>query len=354
MQLFPLDAEAGCDVWRGPQISVVMPYASREPPGESSWRSVDESASLARLQLALGTFVLNVHRSAIREFVIVTPPSDLELVQGLLDRITTEHHLIVVDQRVVLSAVGIDEASLQGVCGWKIQQLIKLAFSYCCKTKTYLTMDCDILTYRKTEVKDLSYPDGRTLLSLWQAASLSTLFIDSLAQKMCVTRTKRRKGALALLGFPQAEDSSLSLDSPGETPVLLHRDAVLQVLSRLKRVHGRFFCTTLMQKDGWTEYALYFYFLEATDALSSYHFTAGRDAVLSLRRSVWEPSDRYRAPRVYDKTWLDADADEEEGPFLAIQSYLPPQSWLPKTSTNVLDFYNQLAEWTNVTLLKTL
>ena len=36
-----------------------------------------------------------------------------------------------------------------------------------------------------------------------------------------------------------------------------------------------------MQQDGWTEYALYFYFLEATDALSSYHFTVGRDAVLS-------------------------------------------------------------------------
>ena len=158
----------------------------------------------------------------VREFVIVVPPSDLELVQGLLDRITTEHHLIVVDQRVVLSAVGIDEASLQGVCGWKIQQLIRLAFSCCCKTKTYLTMDCDILTYRKTEAKDLFCPDGRTLLSLWQADSLSALFIDSLAQKMCVVRAKRRNGALALLGFPQTEDSSLSLDSPGETPVLLN------------------------------------------------------------------------------------------------------------------------------------
>ncbi len=272
MQLFPLDVEAGCDVWRGPQISVVMPYASREPPDESSWRSVDESASLARLQLALGTFVLNVDRSAIREFVIVAPPSDLGLVQGLLDRITTEHHLIVVDQRVVLSAVGIDEASLQGVCGWKIQQIIKLAFSCCCKTKTYLTMDCDILTYRKTEAKDLFYPDGRTLLSLWQADSLSALFIDSLAQKMCVTRAKRRKGALALLGFSETEDSSLSLDSPGETPVLLSRDVVLEVLSPLKRVHGRCFCTTLMQQDGWTEYALYFHFLEATDALADYHY----------------------------------------------------------------------------------
>ena len=107
-----------------------------------------------------------------------------------------------------------------------------------------------------------------------------------------------------------------------------------------------------MQQDAWTEYALYFHFLEATGTLADYHCPAGRDAVLSLKRSVWEPSVCYRAARVYDQSWLEQDADENEGPFLAIQSYLPPQSWLPTTSKDVTDFCNKLADWVNVPLLE--
>jgi len=121
--------------------------------------------------------------------------------------------------------------------------------------------------------------------------------------------------------------------------------AMRAMCDHLTERHGRPWTHVLAESTGWTEHSLYFQYLEMTGELEAHHELAGPDAVLHLSGSVWQATNHYRQPRRYDSEHFDKVAfSDADGYFLAIQSWLPLDSWLPGTGCGSLDeFYQRLA-----------
>ena len=102
----------------------------------------------------------------------------------------------------------------------------------------------------------------------------------------------------------------------------------------------------LANTRGWTEYTLYFQFLESRGLLDVLHARRGCNAVLDLERSVCQISQHYRDRRTYDRQhFTECDRSSDCGPFVAIQSWLPIEGWLPEWASTLDEFYDQMDSW---------
>ena len=80
-----------------------------------------------------------------------------------------------------------------------------------------------------------------------------------------------------------------------------------------------------------------------TGELESVCLLAGCNSVLDLERSVWQETRRYRGPRLYDEAHFQGQVGAvAEGPFIAVQSWLPAPSWLPARFKNIQEFYREI------------
>ncbi len=101
----------------------------------------------------------------------------------------------------------------------------------------------------------------------------------------------------------------------------------------------------LAECPGWTEYSLYFQFLEMTGSFEEIHTCGESNAVLSLDKSVWQPTACYKSQRFYDRLHFANSPLVREGPFVAIQSWIPAEEWLPVRFCGLPDFYGHLERW---------
>jgi hypothetical protein len=120
----------------------------------------------------------------------------------------------------------------------------------------------------------------------------------------------------------------------------MHRASVRNLTAQLEHRHSRPWRLTLANERKWTEYGLYFQFLEATGALLSHHEPAGCNSVLDLYHSVWQATEWYRDERKYDQHHFNPDV--MTGYFIAVQSWLEPKYWLPSQYANADQFFASL------------
>jgi Family of unknown function (DUF6492) len=177
--------------------------------------------------------------------------------------------------------------------GWYRQQLIKLAIAERVETHCYLTLDADVIATRPLSL-DRLIVGGR-----------APCYID-----YADLHPKWYSGARAILGLPLPH----ARISHNVTPCVLHRGAVASLLVHLnqcwrerrfdshprgtKQRGARLLASLwpgmtrspwkvlLAASPPWSEYSLYFSFLEATGQFDRYHYEA-RQALYEPERSVW-------------------------------------------------------------------
>jgi hypothetical protein len=140
--------------------------------------------------------------------------------------------------------------------GWFIQQLIKLAIAKRVSSAFYLTLDADILCVREARYTDL-VRDGRATAVVYRS--------DKDVHGGWYWWTEK------VLGFPRSGRTH------GVTPAVLSVEAVNRLFdylhSRVKE-KGLTIEAYLLKKLPWTEYTLYYSFLEHMELFDRYHFQA--------------------------------------------------------------------------------
>ncbi|MEM9691808.1 MAG: DUF6492 family protein [Myxococcota bacterium] len=243
---------------------------------------------------------------------VVMPPRDRTTVERTLRN--SDISCVFVEETTVAPEL----SAFSHVRGWYQQQLLKLAIADWVDTPFYLTFDADVLATRAVGPDDLirdgralSHVDARDLHPDWYAA------------------TER------LLGQPMVRRGI----SHNVTPAILSRDAVRRLTTamtaRVERgqyargraglkqrlAHLRFGARTnwrtyLLAGLPWTEYALYYSFLEQQGIYEQFHLE--RDpCIYDTERSLWKND-----AEAFREGWDPAPLFQGEGPpyFAILQS----------------------------------
>lgn len=168
--------------------------------------------------------------------------------------------------------------------GWYIQQLIKLAMAVKVETEFYLTLDADVVCLRPVGYDDL-IQSGKAITNTLKRDHHPDWYED----------------AERVLKMPRSGISH------GVTPAMLNRTAVIELQNHLaKNVHfifklfscvfpkssffnniTRSWRSYLIRNTPWTEYTLYYTFLEAIEYYHKYHIYKGTSAIYDNPSSVW-------------------------------------------------------------------
>ena len=327
------------------KISVIAPVALTETVAVRSddWREpVNEHARL-RTRLMLRSFLRGFDRNAIEDFLIVCPDRDRAAIGGVMEEERAGERVSIVAESEFFANCGLRGLALEGWGGWQIQQLIKLAFARISPTDYYLTLDSDIVQFRSAGLADLFPEDGKALAGLESAADYDRLYTDEFSPKEQDAKHHYYNSSQAILGYDRPVSRSGIFFS--ETPVVLNKPAAVEMIRYIEARHQQDFAAVLSANRGWTEYSLYFQFLEMTGALDKLYRAGDCNAVLSLEKSVWQPNICYRAQRFYDRLHFRSSPLVREGPFLAIQSWIRTPDWLPSKFRGVAQFYEHLESW---------
>lgn len=323
------------------RLSFIVPFTLREEFVDTdNWRIEVNKDCNMRFLLLLKSFLRMFCQGDLDEFIIVCPASQCPAVRDLVSSATVDRRYIVVPELDL--APGIDlvlHANAEGRGGWYAQQVIKLAAHRVVRTPYYVVLDSDLVCIRPCHYSSFVTHD-RILLNTETIDDYTRLYSDALVAKEVWIKSERQRKSLQLLGMEAAElaDSRFY----GETPVIFSAQHVGLMLRKLEYVHRGDWTATLARHSGWTEYGLYFGYLDALGLSAVVYRFAGPNAVLSLDKSVWQETSCYRTKREYDQAHFFGD---DKGIFIAIQSWIPTAQWLPLRYSSRHDFYCDVERW---------
>jgi hypothetical protein len=278
-------------------IDAVLPLTARDLP-----RAEILLKSLARNFAGLGTLW------------VVTRASETDALRAAL---RSESRVQVLNELELVPEL----RHAPGLKGWYRQQVVKLAIAERVTTPNYLTLDADVICVRKLSADALT-PAGRGLCHITPRDLHPDWYRHS-------------RALLGLTGPTPAISHNV-------TPALLHREGVRALLERLETLaaahsfrpglrglrqraqfalarriapHDRAAWSYLIAGAPWTEYALYYSWLEASGRFADYH-TLSADCIYSTEHSVW------RADAARFDSWDPRPLFEGEGPpyFVVVQS----------------------------------
>lgn len=333
-------------------ISVVLPVTLHETGvsaiGSQSWRStsLDEDA-LLRTALLLRSFVAQFDQDDLANFFIVSPTRDLDRLSVIIRSITSDPRYELVPEADICRNIDkFINGKSETISGWQVQQIVKLAISEYISSSHYLTLDSDILCIRPISY-DRLIVDDRAITNCETPADYSRIYIDPFALKEIQIKIHRYTQSGRLLGCPCLHGNQHRFH--GETPVVLRTDVVRDLRAHLTERFQRDWSEVLAQERGWTEYGLYYHFLEMIGKINECCLYGGCNTILDLERSVWQASGNYRSFRSYDADHF----ARSEGLFVAVQSWLPASSWLPEQYESIADFYRDVKGWCNFSTIRT-
>ena len=327
-------------------LTFVLPVTLQEKGLLSeAWRHSPDDAIHARLELLLKSFTRRFDQRELCEFIIICPDEDRQSVAGILHRVTEDPRYRIISERVVLPDVKDAPATSDSkTTGWRTQQLIKLAIAQQVLSSHYVTLDSDVYCVRNVCIASFISADGRAITNTETLEDYRRLYTDHHASREAAIKSQWYSCSSALLGY--CRSSQLCERFYGETPAVLHTESVLTLITYLERRLGRPWSTVLGGLRGWTEYSLYYSFLEQTDQLFDHCALSGCNTVLDLERSVWHSTEWYRHTRRYNRHhFVPRVPPEQAGSFVVIQSWLPAESWLPREFQSTSEFYSSLASW---------
>jgi len=318
-------------------LSIVLPVTLQEDVKAIDWRSAAAPAAEPAFQLLLRSFLKFFRMDELGTFLIVCPGTDKRIVRLMLKQITDDPRFEVVDELELLPRLTLLREQGHKIPGWYIQQLIKLSAANVLDSRFYLTLDSDIFCQSAFSVDNL-IPAGKALLNIETPRSSLSLYRTEFSAREWKHKCVRFYGSAKLLGYRRK--LSAWFHSYGETPVLMHTESVRNLLSFISERHGDWF-ECLTSQLNWTEYTLLFTYLEMTGGLEDFYQLADHNAVLNLEASAWRVSSEYRRARDYSPGVFPRTVDKG-GPFVALQSYLPRNGWLPSEYPDINTYYRDL------------
>jgi hypothetical protein len=332
------------------KLSFVLLAALREPgsssPGEAtvSWRNASDEMQLLRLHTLLSSFVLMFDQDDLEEFILICPPRDIGPFTSFIGTITDDPRYKVLSEVEACPEISdmVDENTNE-VKGWFAQQLLKLAIYERIASEYYVTLDSDIIC-----IKPFSYNSlirgGRALLNVETPSDYERIYTTSFAKQEEDIKTRRYERSAELLGYKRPDVFRHKFY--GETPVVLHRKSVASLAAHLSNRFAIPWRSALARNLPWSEYGLYFQHLEMKEKLHLVYEAGDCNSVLHLEKSVWHASDRYRHLRIYDAAHFHAGKSQNNGGyFVAVQSWLSVESWLPDRFDNITEFYQEVEQW---------
>ena len=283
-----------------------------------------DEQDLDRVYLLLATFERFFDQSDLDQFVIITPAQDLARVRRALRGRLSAPHTSVLDEREICPELGRDPSTLavwpNPNKGWVRQQLIKLAISRYVSTPFYMTLDSDVLFVRDF-CADSLIAKGRAVLNMQTKKDYDALYREAVVARSISIRRSRYRAVERILKctrHPKYLDRWY-----GETPVLLNAELVRNLALHIQEKYELPWRDALLENLPWTEYALYFSFIEQQGALEDKYLPGGANTLLRLTDSLWQPEDDYITPRNLEN-WEVASvfARNDEGIAIVIQSYL--------------------------------
>lgn len=207
--------------------------------------------------------------------------------------------------------------------GWYKQQLVKIAIAHHISTDFYLTLDADLVCTRTLHCSDLvragrgrCFVDQTDVHPDWYCWSERVLKLRRSGACHNVTPAVLSREAVLKM---QCYLSGLALTE--KSHFRLRRQDMLRLRSAKGTCsgadgqlpgHTRLWALFLLANIPWTEYALYYTFLEANDLFNEYHFSC-HNALYSLN-SLWHKGQlRSWDPR---KSFLEEDSSF----FMVVQS----------------------------------
>ena len=160
--------------------------------------------------------------------------------------------------------------------GWQLQQLIKLSAARIVSSPFFLTLDADVVCVRHIEYSDL-IQDQRAIANVYDSDR--------------DVHGEWYEWSEKVLGFPRSGRIH------GVTPAVLSAEGVRRLFTlfeeRLKPNALRAE-TYLISHRPWTEYTLYYTFLEHTGLFDTYHFPA---STRTYQNSIWKVGGKTRGIR---------------------------------------------------------
>ena len=308
------------------KLSFVLPITLEEEGG-LRWRAVDDSLAAMRLKCLLLSFLRRFRMEDLDQFMVVAPAAQIPLLREVVGSLTDEPRFTFEPEAELCPDIIAPPEGVERPPGWYIQQALKLAAAQRLTTPFYVTLDADILCARAFGAGTL-IQKGKALTNIESVTDYSRIYRADFAAAEARGKLIRQQASAALLGYARPE--KLRGYFFGETPVVLHRESVLALQRHLSARHGGAWAAVLARHRPWTEYNLYFQFLEMTGGIGRFHIPATCNTVLDLEASVWQPSGFYRAARRYDPQAM-AAGHPKGGVFIAIQSFLKSAEWIGST-----------------------
>jgi hypothetical protein len=332
------------------QLSFVLPFTRRElVPTTVNWRHDPDKCADLRYHLLLQSFVKHFNQADLRQFCILCPSHDCGRAEDLLRAVTDDPRYEVLSEDLILSAdAGRNGSRLVVEEGWYIQQILKMGMARHISTDFFVTMDSDVVCMRPFGGSDLMREVSRdvsgALVNIETRADYERIYKSTFAENETAIKEGRYGASAALIGYKRAEEHRGRYY--GETPCVIHTRMMQSLLNHIEARHQDRWQHVLARSRGWTEYGLYFQFLEMTRTLNALYDPSHCNRVLDLERSVWQANEWYRRERIYDQRhFLGNDDPNVRGIFVAVQSWLPLASWLPSRYRSLGDFYAELTNW---------
>lgn len=243
----------------------------------------------------------------IDKILVITPDEDVETVSSKLNRFVIPLKLWILNEEKVLEQipgwrkhkaldryfhlpVQVDkkfnrgrlsrrfhvQASWWTMKGWLKQQMLKLASAALVNTPYYMTLDADLCLMHACGMRDI-FPDGRPIYTTYVARQHYNWW----------------QGAAEALGFELGVSPDAKVLSV--TPEVLSKPAVESMLLHIAdRSHCMGYPTLfnyLAERSDWTEYSLYWLYLQKKGWLNRYFSDQTVKQTLDTRQSVWMPED---------------------------------------------------------------
>lgn len=325
-----------------PALSCILPVALHEPGiDQKTWRRSPDDGVYLRTRLMLLSFLRMFRQDDLEQFFLVCPERDVAAVTALLQSLSDDTRYQVIPEHIFCPGIQLLKNKKTGaIPGWYAQQLIKLAAAEHIRSDYYITFDSDIICTRPSSYVDL-VPRGRALLNIETPDDYHRIYTAAAAAKAVKIRKRRFKGCRKLLGGRRPR--VYAKHYYGETPVILHADSVRAMCHHISTLAKKPWQAALADDLHWTEYCLYFQYLEMHNAIDAVYERSHCNAVLNWESSIWHITERYRQPRDYTN-WPWLDAQHNRGYFTAVQSRLNTAEWLPATTPTQEVFYQAVEQ----------
>jgi hypothetical protein len=204
---------------------------------------------------------------------IVAPDHEAAEIKS---RIGDTHYVVVAESDIVPEL-----KNCQPVNGWFVQQLLKMAIADHITTDFYLTLDADVICTRPVKSADL-IKQGRAL-GLRYVGDSHRKWYDWASRVLNVRASRWMHSVTPTLVYTQAmlalQDYLAYRDGPGSVPRV-------GFFSRTNEDTAGNWRQYLLRSLPWTEYALYFTFLESMGMYEEFYFPGALNG-----NSVWKRDD---------------------------------------------------------------